>query len=101
MHLPRSQWKDATLFVKPGLPNVNAVVVLKQNGFVFPPDSVSDQRFPGDLAKAVKENRKLEWGMELGAGAKIRILTYQTFPQFKQHSDELFILVLIVTDSGI
>jgi hypothetical protein len=100
MHVPRSQRETATVFVKSGLPNVNAVTVLKKNGFVFPPSSFSDSRFLGDLAKAVEENRQLAWGMELANGAQIRVLGYQPFAagKGKEYIEELFLIVLIITD---
>ncbi len=98
MYVPRSQYKAATIFVESGLPTVETVAVLKVNGFVFPPDSISDPRFPGDLAKAVNGNRQVEWGMELGNGAKVRVLGHQMFPDLKEYGDEIFLHVLIITD---
>ena len=98
MYIPRSQREAASIFVESGLPKIKTIAVLKVNGFVFPSDSISDPRFPGDLVKAAKENRQVEWGMELASGAKIRVLGYQTFANLKEHDDQMFLHVLIITD---
>jgi len=102
MHVPQSQRNSAAIFVKSGLPDVNSIATLKVYGHVFLPEYLNDPRLPEDLAGAVKNNKQLAWGEGLESGAKIRALGYQTFPQqgpiHKEYSNELFLLVLIITD---
>jgi hypothetical protein len=99
MHVPFTQRTAADVFVKSGLPPVNSTAVLKKNGFYFMPSSISDERLPIDLSRAIKEKAQLAWGGELAKGAKVLVLGYQTFPQLKGAlGDEIFILVLVRTD---
>src|SRR5439155_23226668 len=100
MHVPKEQLKAESIFRKPSLPNVNAietiskdVSLLMSDTFVRPP---YPERLQKDLALAVKRGEALTgWGWGLRAGSKIRILSYQTFPQLGDMSSELFALVLV------
>jgi len=102
LHVPRGQLKAPVIFQFSGLPNVNDSVALADAGSLLPsisfePPWVADlQR---DLAVAVARGNSLPgWGFTLRTGGKVKILSYQKFPRLDAQSDELFALVLVLSD---
>jgi hypothetical protein len=102
VHVPRSQFREPAIFQNGGLPGVNDVVALADAASLLPPSSFEapwDTDLQKDLAAAVPRGRSLSgWGVTLRAGARVKILSYQQFPQLGEQNDELFALVLVLSD---
>lgn len=103
MHIPKSQFQSAKLFTKAGLPNVNTVATLLHDSSLLSSSTFDEQHYLEELATAIelaKQNEKVlvEWGWILRSNSKLRILSYKTFPQLKNAGDELFALVLVLSD---
>ena len=79
---------------------MNSIATLKTDGHVFLPDSLNNPLLPNALAEAVKNKEQLAWGEGLNSGAKVRVLGYQTLQAqgSQEYGNELFLLVLIITD---
>jgi hypothetical protein len=102
LHVPRGQLKAPLVFQFSGLPNVNDTVALADAGSLLPSISFDTQWLADlrrDLALAVLHGASLPgWGFTLRTGARVKILSYQKFPQLEAQSDELFALVLVISD---
>jgi hypothetical protein len=96
MHIPKAQRDTAKIFTTAGLPKVNENAALKEAGYILSDDSLTDPRFPGDLARAIERDAQVPWGMELDKGAVVQILGYRVFPELK----ELFARVLILSNGS-
>jgi len=102
LHVPRGQLKAPVIFQFSGLPNVNDSVALADAGSLLPSISF-DTQWLGDLRRdlgiAVLRGVSLQgWGISLRTGARVKVLSYQKFPQLEAHSDELFALVLVLSE---
>jgi hypothetical protein len=105
LHVPKSQLHAQTVFRATGIPQVNATIALAQDAsllfgdtFIRPP---YPQELKRDLEAAVKKGEPLTgWGSILRAGSRVRIMSYTTFPQLEAVGDELFALVLVLSDEG-
>jgi hypothetical protein len=103
MHVPNAQFRAQTIFRTRGIPPVNAQVALRHEAsllsgavFAVPP---YPQELKRDLQIAAKKGDALAgWGSVLRAGSHVRILSYRTFPELEAAGDELFALVLVLSE---
>lgn len=103
IHVPKSQFQGRSVFRVTGIPDVNTRVALANkasllDGFAFsrPP---YPQELKRDLHAAVQRGEALSgWGSVLRAGAHVKILSYRTFPELENEGDELFALVLVLSE---
>jgi hypothetical protein len=103
VHIPKPQIKSKKFFDKAGLPPVNGIATLSTDlslldsyAFIHPP---YPERLRQDLKRTVEQDGVLGgWGMILQHGSKVRILSYQTFPTLGEMGNELFALVLVITE---
>jgi hypothetical protein len=103
MHVPKSQLQGRSVFRAAGVPNVNAQVVVAEKvsllrgpAFVHPPYPEELKR---DLHAAVQRGEALSgWGSVLREGSRVKILSYRTFPELENVGDELFALVLVLSE---
>jgi hypothetical protein len=103
IHVPRSQLQSSTIFRKPGLPNVNTIERLSANVALLASHTFGSPNYANelrrDLKSAVESNTVLAgWGSGLRPESKVRILSYQTFPSLDHASEEVFALVLVISD---
>jgi hypothetical protein len=103
MHVPKSQVQGRSVFRVSGVPNVNSQAVLSQKASLLSGSAFVQAPYPGelkrDLRAAVERGGALTgWGSILREGSRVKILSYRTFPELESVGDELFALVLVLSE---
>ncbi|WP_153146715.1 hypothetical protein [Dechloromonas sp. H13] len=103
IHVPKVQFEHQEIFNTQGLPKVNEVVALSKAVSLLDSHTFTYQAYQEelrqDLKHAIEKGVVLGgWGSILHSGSKVRVLSYQTFPVLGDMGNELFVLVLVVSE---
>lgn len=102
IHVPQRQISTGAVFQAAGLPAAGRTEILRDDVALLPPEIFAGryvQQLTDALEKQQSEKQLLSgFGNSLQKGMKVRILSYQTFPNLGRMAGELFVIVLVLTE---